>query len=66
MYSSLIPILTGGSEVNISSALSDASTVVTWVITQVTSNAVILAAFTMGILVPAGVKAFKRIAKVGK
>lgn len=63
--SSLLPVLTGGTS-DISGALSDASTVVTWVITQVTSNAIILAAFTMGILVPAGVKAFKRIARVGK
>lgn len=62
MYSSLLPIM----EFTISGALEDAKTVVDWVVTAVTSNSIIAAAFTMGILVPAGVKAFKRIARVGK
>ena len=53
-------------EFTISGALTDATTVVSWVVETVTGNAVIAAAFTMGILVPAGVKAFKKIAKVGK
>ena len=50
----------------ISSVLQDATSVVNWVVTTVTSNAVIAAAFSMGILVPVGVKAFKKISKVGK
>lgn len=62
MYSSLLPIM----EFTLSGALTDAKTVVDWVVTAVTDNAIIAAAFTMGILVPAGVKAFKRIARVGK
>lgn len=53
-------------EFTIAGALADATTVVSWVVDTVTDNAVIAAAFTMGILVPVGVKAFKKISKVGK
>lgn len=62
MYNAILPIM----EFTISGALTDAKTVVDWVVGIVTDNAIIAAAFTMGILVPAGVKAFKRIARVGK
>lgn len=64
-----LPLLGEGvSEVsfNIENALTTAGTIITWVVNQVAGNAVLAAAFTMGLLIPAGVKAFKRIAKVGK
>lgn len=50
----------------LSGALTDAVSVITQIVNVVEGNVIIAAAFTLGVLIPAGAKAFKKIAKIGK
>lgn len=54
-------ILEGG--LTITQALADAETVITKIIDLIASQAVLICAFGMGVIIPAGTKAVRRLVK---
>ena len=48
-------------EMNVTSALSDATTLFNWVIDCITSNPIMTTAFVVSVLIPAGIMVFHKL-----
>lgn len=49
------------SGMNVTNALSDATTLFNWVIDCITSNAIMTTAFVVSVLIPAGIMVFHKL-----
>lgn len=59
----LVALTEGTGTVSVDTALETGTQVFTWVMTTITSSALLTAAFCLSVLVPAGVMVFRKVTR---